>query len=103
MDAVIHGSIAALPRALRAAAGLRLDAVTHAQLNALMVTWSRGRAMDRAEFAGQFFGRAADDPVAMSLRTAALTASLSATPEAQRDAAEHLARAMETVGLDRWY
>ena len=57
--------------------------------------------MDRAEFTGQFFGRAADDPVAMGLRTAALTARLSGRQDALRDAAEHLADAMQTVGLDR--
>ncbi len=103
MDAVIYGSIAALPRALRAGAALRLDPETRAQLNALMITRSRGGSMDQAEFAGQFFGRNAGDPVVTALHTAALTAGMSAAPEALRDAAEHLASAMETIGLDRWH
>ncbi len=100
VDAVIAASIAALPRALRAPMELRLDTATRANLNTLLVTWSRGAGLDRAEFAGQFFGREANDPVAVSLRTAALTARLS---DGLRDAAEYLASAMETVGLDRWH
>ena len=103
MDAVVSGAIAALPRALRSSMELRLDTATRAQLSTLLVTWSRGAGLDRAQFAGQFFGRDANDPVATSLRTAALTAGLSGQPEALRDAAEHLASAMETVGPDRWY
>jgi hypothetical protein len=66
-----------------------------------MSTWNRGADMDRAEFAGQIFGRAVGDPVAMGLRSAALTAKLSGSPEALRDAAEHLAGALQAVGLDR--
>jgi hypothetical protein len=101
LDAVINGSVAAMPAALRGSAEARLDARTRARLKALMTTWSDGGNMDRAEFAGQFFGRAVDDPVAMGLRTAALTARLSGRQDALRDAAEHLAGAMRTVGLDR--
>jgi hypothetical protein len=101
IDAVISGSIAALPRTLRASADIRLDTGTRAQLSSLMVTWSGGADMDRTAFAGQFFGRTADDPVATSLRTTALTARLSGRPDALRDAAEHLASAILAVGLDR--
>lgn len=91
-----------MPAALRGSAEARLDTRTRARLNALMTTWSSGGGLDRTEFAGLFFGRAADDPVATGLRTAALTARLSGRQDALRDAAEHLAGAMQTVGLDRW-
>lgn len=101
LDAVIYGSVAAMPPALRGEAGARLDSKTHARLNGLMATWSRGGNMDRAEFAGQFFGRAGDDRVSMALRDAALTARLSGSQAALRDAAESLASAMQTIGLVR--
>jgi hypothetical protein len=101
LDAVINGSVAAMPAALRGQAEARLDTRTRARLSSLMTTWSGGGKMDRAEFAGQFFGRAAADPVAMGLRTAALTARLSGSQDALRDAAEHLAGAMQAIGLDR--
>jgi hypothetical protein len=102
LDTVINGSVAAMPAALRGGTEARLDTRTRARLNSLMTTWSGGGNMDRTEFAGQFFGRAADDPVAMGLRTAALTARLSGNQDALRDAAEHLAGAMQAIGLDRW-
>jgi hypothetical protein len=101
LDAIIYGAVAAMPSGLRGQAAARLDAVTRGRLNALMTTWSRGGSMDRGEFAGQFFGQAADDPVAMGLRTAALTARLSGSQDALRDAAEHLAGALQTIGMDR--
>lgn len=102
MDAVIYCSSVALHRALLGSVAERLIVEERARLNALLITWSHGGDMDRAEFAGKFFGRAASDPVTMALRTAALTAKLSGHPDALRDAGEHLASTMQTVGLGRW-
>ena len=102
LNAVIGGSVAAMLRAARRFAEAWLDPATRARLTALMTTWSQGGNMDRAEFAGQFFGRAGDDRVAMGLRDAALTARLSGDPAALRDAAKSLADAMQTVTLERW-
>jgi hypothetical protein len=102
MDAVIYCSSVALAHALDGPSAERLIVWERARLNALLVSWSNGGDMDRAEFAEQFLGRTGDDPVATALRTAALTAKLSGHPDALHDAGEHLAKAMLAVGLDLW-
>ena len=67
-----------------------------------MTAWSSDGTSTRAQFAARFFGREAGDPVVTGLLSAAVTAKISGSPHALRDGAEHLAGAMQTIGLDRW-
>jgi hypothetical protein len=73
LDAVIFGSVAAMPAGLRGRAEARLDTVTRERLKSLMTTWSRGGKMDPGKRAGKSFDRAASGSVAMGLGATALT------------------------------
>ncbi len=89
-----------MPRDLRLRASKLLNPDTSDRLNELMTAWSGDRTTNRAQFAARFFGRDAVDPVVTSLLSAAVTAKITGSPEALRDAATHLADAMQSVGLD---
>ena len=67
-----------------------------------MKAWIRGARLDQAQFATVFFGRAADDPVVANLRGAAQVADTAESHSELRDAARHLATAVQAVGLNRW-
>lgn len=99
VQTVIHGALGALPRALRARAGVIHNTSALAGLTEAMTAWSSTVKLSKAEFAERFLGRDGDDPVAKLLREAALAAAGRAP---LRDAAEKLAEAMQTAGLDRW-
>jgi len=100
--AVAHGAIASLPPARRRRAEAQNDAGGLARLTEAMTAWVRGSALDQAGFADRFFSRAADDPVVQTLHSAALGAALATNHAGLRDAAEELAGAMQTIGLDQW-
>ena len=100
--AVAHGAIAALPADLRARAAVRNDPATIERATDLMRSWVRGAALGQAQFAERFLGRAADDLVAKELRAAAMGAAVAKSHAALAEAANHLANAMQGIGIDRW-
>ena len=100
--AVAVGAIAASPAELRARAATRNDPATIERVTDLMRSWGRGAALGQAEFAERFLGRAADDPVMKELRAAAMGAALAKSHAALAEATNHLANAMQGIGLDRW-
>jgi hypothetical protein len=55
-----------------------------------MTAWVRGGNLDKASFAGLFFGREAGDPVVEKLRAAALSAAQATSHADLRDAARNL-------------
>ena len=65
-----------------------------------MTAWSAN--VSDGDFAARFFGRAADDPAVEKLRGAALDIRSASTHAELRDAAEKVAGAIRTIGLDRW-
>ena len=99
---VVYAAVAAMPRDLRVRAATLLNPGTSERLTALMTAWSGDRTSNRAQFAARFFGREAGDPVVTALLAVAVTAKISESPDALRDAAGHLADAMQSVGLDHW-
>lgn len=99
---VAQGAIAALPADLRARAATRNDPATIERATALMRSWVRGAALGEAEFAERFLGRAANDPVTKELRAAAMGAAVAKSHAALAEAANHLANAMQGIGIDRW-
>jgi hypothetical protein len=66
-----------------------------------MTAWSKGTKLSKSEFADRFFGRTADDPVVRKLHDATLAIGLATSHADLREAAENVATAMQTVGLDR--
>lgn len=100
--AIAYGAIASLPPALRRRAEARLGAAGLSRLTEVMTAWVLANRLDQASFAEHFLGRSADDPVAANLRSAAQGADMATTHAELRDAAGHLADAMQAVGLDRW-
>jgi hypothetical protein len=102
IQAVAHGAIGALPQALRARAAAQYDAGNLARLTEAMTAWSNGTRLSKSEFADRFFGRTADDPVVRRLHDATLNVGLATSHADLREAAEKVANAMQTVGLDRW-
>jgi hypothetical protein len=102
ISAVAYGAVAALPSALRARAAAPSAAGNLSRLTEVMPAWIGGDRLDQARFAGLFFGRAPDDPVVTELRGAVTGAETARSHADLRDAAGHLAQAMQTIGLDRW-
>jgi hypothetical protein len=102
IQAVGHGTVGALPQALRARASAQYDAGNLARLTEAMTAWIGGTRLSNAEFADRFFGRTADDPVAEKLHDAALDVGLATSHAELREAAEKVADAMKAVGLDSW-
>jgi hypothetical protein len=100
--AVAHGTIGALPQALRARAAAQYDAGNLARLTEAMTAWSNGTKLSKSAFADRFFGRTAEDPVVRKLHEATLNVGLATSHADLREAAEKVANAMQTVGLDRW-
>jgi len=102
IQAIAYGAIAALPRSLRKRAETQHDAGSLSRLAEVMTAWSDGAKLGEAEFAERFFGRDADDPVAEALHGTARAVSPTSDRAAVQQAAEQLAAAMQTIGLDRW-
>ena len=100
--AVTYGALGALPRELRARAGLLHAFGAAARLQALLVRWSRGRRLDKATFASQFFGRSADDRAVQALHAAATGIATARDQADLRMASDHAAAAMQAVGLGNW-
>jgi hypothetical protein len=67
-----------------------------------MTAWAQGAKLDNATFAQRFFGRNADDPVAQKLHGAALAVASATSQADMRQAAEKVADAVQTVGLNNW-
>ena len=65
-----------------------------------MTAWSQGAKLSDAGFADRFFGRAADDPVAQKLHSAALDIASADSHAVLREAADKIADAMQAVGLN---
>jgi putative RNase toxin 50 of polymorphic toxin system len=102
IQAVAHGSIGALPQALRARAAAQYDAGNMARLTEVMTALSSGARLSNAEFADRFFGRTADDPIVEKLHDAAVDVGSATSHAKLREAAEKVANAMQAIGLDRW-
>ena len=102
IQAVAYGTIGVLPHVLRARAPAQYDAGNLARLTEAMTAWFGGARLSDAAFADRFFGRAADDPVAEKLHRAALDVGLATSHAELREAAEKVADAMKTIGLDNW-
>jgi hypothetical protein len=100
IQAVAYGSVGALPQVLRARASAQYDAGNLARLTEAMTAWIGGTRLSNAEFADRFFGRAADDPIAEKIHDAALDVGLAISHAELREAAEKVADAMKTIGLD---
>lgn len=67
-----------------------------------MTAWIKGARLGEAAFAGRFFWRQADDPVAQNLHSVAVGAAKATSHADLRDASIKLADAMQIVGIDRW-
>ena len=100
--ALAYGAIAALPASLRGRAEAHYQHGTLPRLKGAMAAWIRGTRLDRDTFANRFFGREANDPVVLSLHSAALGAATATSHEDIRDAAGKLADAIKAVGVDQW-
>jgi hypothetical protein len=100
--ALAFGAVAALASAQRGRAEAQFQGSNLSRFRDSMTAWMRGVRMDSATFAGRFFGRDGDDPVAQILHRAALDAGLAKTPAEFAQAARGVADAMKAVGLDRW-
>jgi hypothetical protein len=102
IQAVAYGAVAALPPAQPEQAETLFDAAHIGRLTETMKVWIGGARLDQAQFAALFFGRAAGDPIVADLRRAAQGADMAKSHVELRQAASHLAAAMQTVGLNRW-
>jgi hypothetical protein len=102
IQAVAYCAVAAFPSALREQAATLFDAAHLARLTETMKVWIGGARLDQAQFAALFFGRAADDPVVVDLRRAAQRADMAKSHTELREAASHLAAAVQAIGLTRW-
>jgi hypothetical protein len=102
IQAVAHGSVGALPQALRARAAAQYDTGNMARLTEVMTAWSSGARLSNVEFADRFFGRTADDPIVEKLHDEAVDVGSATSHAKLRDAAEKIANAMQAIGLDRW-
>jgi hypothetical protein len=67
-----------------------------------MQAWARGTKLDNAGFGQVFLGRDASDPAVEHLRQATVKAAYATNSADLREGAEHLAAAMQAIGLDRW-
>ncbi len=97
-----HCAVCAIPRRLRYHSAAKFSGPSLERLVETMRAWVRGLHLDRASFAKRFFNSTETDPVAEQLRSAALMAAFARTNADLRDGTEHLAAAMQRVGLDRW-
>jgi hypothetical protein len=102
IQAVAYGAVAALPSALREAAAMQFKATSLPRLTEVMRAWIRGAKLNQSRFAKLFFGRAVDDPVVGNLRAAAQGADMAKGHGELREAAGHLAAAVQQVGVGRW-
>ncbi len=100
--ALVHGAIASLPASLRVRAEAHHQRGTLPRLKEALTAWIRGARLDRTAFADHFLGRAADDPIADTLRSAAFAAATATSHADMADAAGRLANAIKAVGIDRW-
>lgn len=97
-----HCAICAMPKKLRQHQAASFPEQVMAHLTDAMRGWVRGLLLDRADFARRFFDRAANDPVVDHLWQATKFAALARGAADIRAGTEHLADAMQGVGLDRW-
>jgi hypothetical protein len=67
-----------------------------------MRAWAWGLRLDQGRFAAEYFGAPAGSPTAGHLRHAAWFALTARGPADIREAADHVAAAMQLIGLDRW-
>lgn len=102
IHAVAYGAIAALPVSVRARVERQYQHGALSDLREAMTTWTREPHLDQATFAGRFLGRAANDPVALSLRSAAQGVVTAINHDDIQDAASHLAGAIQGVGVGQW-
>ena len=102
IQAVAYGTVGALPQELRKRSSAQYASGNLARLTEAMTAWVGGTRLSNAEFADRFLGRTADDPVAEKLHDAALDVGLATTHAELREAAEKVADAMKTIGLDSW-
>jgi hypothetical protein len=104
IQAVAYGSIGALPQGLRARASARYDTGNLARLTEAMTAWIDGTRLSNAEFADRFFGRTADDPVVENREASRRRPRrwVGHRHAELREAAEKVADAMKTIGLDSW-
>lgn len=102
IGAVAYGAIASPPPALRAWAGFQLNARALSQLTEIMTAWTRGAKLDPTIFAERFFGRGADNPIAVKLRAAAQGAAGAPGHAELRHASDRLGEVMQLIGPDRW-
>ncbi len=100
--ALAYGALASLPAAKRGQAEAQYYNGTLSRLQEAMTTWLRATALDQTVFASRLFGRSVDDPVVRLLHSAALGAATAISHDDLRKAAGKLAKAMKTVGIDRW-
>jgi hypothetical protein len=100
--ALAYGAIAALPASLRGRAKAQYQHGILPRLKEALTAWIRGTRLDRDTFASRFFAREANDPVVLSLHSAALGAATATSHEDIRDAAGKLADAIKAVGVDQW-
>ncbi len=99
---VAHGTIGALPRPLRRQVESQFQYGTLSKLTEAMASWIYGSKMDDVSFAHHFFGRHVDAPVVGFLRSA-VSETVGATTRPQLAAAsEHLADAIQAIGVDSW-
>ena len=100
--ALAYGAIAALPAPPRRRAEAQYQHGTFPSLKKALTAWIRGARLEQNVFAARLFGRAADDPVARTLRSAALVAAAATSQADIGHAAGKLADAIKAVGVDQW-
>ncbi len=97
--AAVHGSLGALPRAMRAQGGTALGLGLVERLQGLLARWSGAPRLGDAAFADRFFGRHADDRAVRALRSAAQEIAGARDHGDLRRASEQVATAMQVVGI----
>jgi hypothetical protein len=102
IQAVAHGIVGSLPRALRGHAAVPYDAENLSRLTEAMTAWTRGSHLGAEEFAERFFGYAAEELLLEKLHSAALDVVLAISHSELREAADKVAAVMQAIGLDRW-
>lgn len=96
--AAVHGSLAALPRVLRAQGGTVPGAGPAERLPGLLARWAGASSLADATFAQHFFDRHADDRAVLALHSAAREVAGARDHDDLRRASEHVAGAMQVAG-----
>ncbi len=102
VTAVIHASVAALPKQSRGSSAAQLNDARTKGLAGTMTKWSKAGSLSEADFAAAYFDRDGGDLAVKLLRDAAETAASARSHADLAKASVQLASAQEKIGSDHW-